>query len=106
LYLFKSVVPDPDSRYARLLNIYLLGLVPALASTLSSVDPSGLLRLHLYFSPMAILLWPMVFQQFGITATRVLLALGFLAITLSFFVMTTSTFSHLVPYRLNSEIFW
>lgn len=105
LYIFKFIVQDPDRRYARLLNIYLLGLVPAIASTLSSVDPSGLLRLHLYFTPMAILLWPMVFEQLGATAARGLLAMGFAAVTLLFFILTTSNFSGLVPYRLNTSMF-
>lgn len=105
LYFFRRVVSDSDGRYGRLLNIYLVGLVPALASTLSSVDPSGLLRLHLYFSPVAILLWPMVFQQFGTSALRGLLSSGFFAVTLAFFIMTTSTFSKLVPYRINTGLF-
>ncbi|MHB8978809.1 MAG: EpsG family protein [Trichloromonadaceae bacterium] len=105
LYLFKTFVPDLDGRYARLLNIYLVGLVPAVASTFSAVDPSGIMRLHLYFSPVAILLWPMVFWQFRTAAARGLLLLGFVAITLTFFVLTTSTFSHLVPYQLNESIF-
>lgn len=105
LYLFKTFVPDPDGRYARLLNIYLVGLVPAIASTLSAVDPSGILRLHLYFSPVAILLWPMVLAQVKTTAVRGLFLLGFVTVTLTFFVLTTSTFSHLVPYQLNKSIF-
>ncbi|MDN7131513.1 EpsG family protein [Halomonas sp. MC140] len=105
LYFFKHLVPDPDGWYGRLLNIYLVGLVPALASTLSGVNPSGVLRLHLYFSSMAILLWPMVFHQFGTTATRMLLAMGLLSITLIFFIMTTSSFSNLSPYYFNTSIF-
>ena len=51
-------------------NIYLIGLVPALASTLSGVNPSGLLRLHLYFSSVAILMWPMVFLQLRSVSVR------------------------------------
>jgi hypothetical protein len=105
LYLFKSKVVDTDGRYARLLNIYLIGLVPVVASTLSSVDPSGVLRLHLYFSPIAVLLWPMVFQQFGTTIQRGVLAIGFFAVTLTFFILTTLTFSHLVPYGINPRVF-
>lgn len=104
LYHFKRLVPDPDGWYARLLNIYLIGLVPALASTISGVNPSGVLRLHMYFSPMAILMWPMVFRQFGVTPLRAILSIGFLAVTLGFFVLTTSTFSNLTPYRANAEL--
>lgn len=104
LYLFKDTVRDPEGHYGRLLNIYLIGLVPALASTLSGVNPSGLLRLHLYFSSVAILMWPMVFLQFRTTPLRGLVALGFAGVTLLFFLLTTSTFSNLTPYRVNQEI--
>lgn len=105
LYFFKQIVPDPNGWYARLLNIYLAGLVPALASTLSGVNPSGILRLHLFFSSTAILLWPMVFLQIRVSELRILLTIGFSAVTLAFFIMTTSAFSNLVPYRLNTSIF-
>lgn len=105
LYFFKWIVPDRDGWYARLLNIYLAGLVPALASTLSGVNPSGVLRLHLYFSSMAILLWPMVFVQIRASDSKFLLAIGFFTVTLVFFIMTTSAFSKLIPYRLNTSIF-
>ena len=104
LYMFKDKVHDPAGHYGRLLNIYLIGLVPALASTVSGVDPSGLLRLHLYFSSVAILLWPMVFLQFRSTELRGLVAFAFICLTLLFFLLTISTFSGLVPYLLNSEI--
>lgn len=104
LYLFKGVARDPDGHYGRLLNIYLIGLVPALASTLTGVNPSGVLRLHLYFSSVAIIMWPMVFRHFGTSPLRGLISLGFLAVTLAFFILTTSTFSNLTPYRLNTEI--
>ncbi|MEN1972614.1 EpsG family protein [Luteimonas sp. MJ204] len=104
LYCFKRLVPDENGWYGRLLNIYLIGLVPALASTLSGVNPSGVLRLHLYFSPTAILLWPMVFRQFGLTPLRGIVSVGFFAVTLVFFVLTTSTFSGLTPYRVNPEL--
>ena len=104
LYLFKGRVHDPERYYVRLLNIYLIGLVPALASTLSGVNPSGLLRLHLYFSSVAILMWPMVFLQLRSVSTRALVAFGFMVVTTLFFLLTTSTFSGLIPYRLNGEI--
>ena len=104
LYLFKNKVHDPERYYVRLLNIYLIGLVPALASTLSGVNPSGLLRLHLYFSSVAILMWPMVFLQLRSVSTRALVAFGFMVVTMLFFLLTTSTFSGLIPYRLNVEI--
>lgn len=104
LYFFKSLARESNGSYARLLNIYLVGLVPVLASTLSGINPSGLLRLHLYFSSTAILMWPMVFRQFGAAPLKGLLALGFFAGTITFFTLTTMSFSNLAPYRINSDI--
>lgn len=105
LYYFKDLIPDSNVWYARLLNIYMIGLIPAIASTLSGVNPSGLLRLHLYFSSMAILLWPMVFYQIRSPALRLLLTVGFLGVTVIFFIMTTSSFSDLTPYQFNTRYF-
>lgn len=102
LFMKRLVRPDQRELYCRLLNIYLIGLVIAVAAVMSSVNPSGLLRLHIYFSPMAILLWPIVFQQFANTSMRGLVALGFLIVTVGFFALTTTTFSNLTPYRINS----
>lgn len=103
--LQRTIRREQRELYCRLLNIYLIGLVIAVAAVVSSVNPSGLLRLHVYFSSMAILLWPMVFTQFSSTALRGLISVGFLAVTVAFFVMTTVAFSNLVPYQINSEIF-
>lgn len=102
LALKGTIRQEQRALYCRLLNIYLIGLVIAIAAVLSNVNPSGLLRLHIYFSSMAILLWPIVFQQFTTTSLRGLVALGFLVVTVGFFVMTTSTFAGLVPYEFNS----
>lgn len=104
LYLFKDKVYDPEGYYGRLLNIYLIGLVPALASTLSGVNPSGVLRLHLYFSSVAVLLWPMVFLQLRSMKSRGLFAFLFIGVTLLFYSLTTQAFSALAPYKINPEI--
>lgn len=94
-----------NSYYPRLLNIYLIGLIPAIASMISSVNPSGILRLTTYFSHTAILLWPMIFSSFQIRGNRVIVSICFLLLTLAFFILTTITFSDLTPYRLNTEFF-
>ncbi|MCG7199122.1 EpsG family protein [Marinobacter pelagius] len=105
LLLFKKQVSGSDGYYARLLNIYLIGLVPALASVISSVNPSGVLRLAAYFSHTAILLWPMVFLNFRNAESRALVSAGFALVAIAYFVMTTSSFSNLTPYTINSELF-
>jgi hypothetical protein len=106
LLLFKRQVSDPNGYYGRLLNIYLLGLIPALASVIGNVNPSGVLRLTTYFSHAAILLWPMIFLSFRNAQSKAVVSAGFLLVALAFFIMTTSTFSNLTPYRINSELFW
>lgn len=91
--------------YLRLLNIYLVGLIPVVVSMLSSINPSGLLRLHIYFTAVSVLIWPMVFRNIHDIQKRVVLGYAFLLFTMVFFVMKTTTFSDLVPYRLNAELF-
>lgn len=89
-----------DERFNRLLNVYLLGLVPVVAATLSNVNPSGILRLHIYFSQAALLLWPMYFLSLTDRSSRYLIAFIFLLILVAFFILTTSSFSHLTPYQI------
>ena len=105
LGLTGTIRQDQRALYCRLLNIYLIGLVIAIAAVVSSVNPSGLLRLHVYFSSMAILLWPIVFSQYATTPLRGIISMGFLAVTIAFFVMTTTAFSALTPYRINPTLF-
>lgn len=103
--LFHRQVGTENVYFARLLNIYLIGLIPAIASVISGVDPSGLLRLTTYFADSAILLWPMIFDSFETRKNRFFVSTNFLIITLLYFLLTTTTFSHLTPYLLNTEIF-
>ena len=104
LYLLRKKVKDPDGYYPRLLNIYLIGLIPLFAAVVSNVNPSGIIRLHMYFSGTAILLWPMIFLGISKAKERSFVSFIFLLFTLLFFYMTTSTFSRLVPYSINSGL--
>ena len=100
-YMFKPKLSRDNEVYNRLLNIYLIGLVPIVAAALSNVNPSGILRLHLYFSGTAILLWPMIFMSWKDTPRRMLISLAFAVFTIVYFTLTTSSFSHLIPYQIN-----
>lgn len=106
LLLLKKQVNDQSGSYERLLNIYLIGLIPALASIISGVNPSGVLRLTNYFSHTAILLWPMVFLSFRRVETKAIALSSFMLVALVYFVLTTFHFSDLTPYRINSELLW
>ena len=105
LLLFKGQVKEHRDWYNRLLNIYLLGLIPAFASIVASVNPSGILRLTAYFSHASIVLWPMVLLSYSRVRNRTIFLLGFLVCAVVYYVLTTSNFSGLYPYRLNSSLF-
>jgi hypothetical protein len=87
-----------------LLTLYLMGVLISLLSIVLKVDPSGFLRMSLYFIQMNIFLLPMTIYSFRDDTTRIVLIIaGTLLMTL-YFYMTTSTFSNLTPYRFNPII--
>lgn len=102
LISLRRIIRYDKSKYNALLNIYLVSLVPALVSTVASLNPSGVLRLHLYFSNMSIILWPMILEQVG-KRERGFFAIIFVFITLLFFIITTTSYSDLTPYMINME---
>lgn len=106
LFLLRKIIDDREGCYTRLLNIYLIGLLPSIAAVLSNVNPSGILRLHLYFSQAGILLWPMLFENFRRTPLRDMFMFAFFLIGVTFFVLTTNRFGDLVPYQLNTDFVW
>ncbi len=105
LYLLRPNTLECNGKYQRLLNIYLIGFIPIIAAMVTNVNPSGLLRLHLYFSSTAILLWPMVFMSWKDSPKRALVSLSFFIFIFIYFLITVSTFSSLTPYKINSSIF-
>ena len=105
LFAVRNRVHVHHGLYVRLLNIYLVGLIPALASVFAGVNPSGLLRLHMYFSPVALLMWPMVLKTVPSARDKITAQYLFIVVTLAFFVLSTMTFSNLVPYSLNPDAF-
>lgn len=104
-FVFKKQVSEGERLYARLLNIYLFGLIPAVASVVSGVNPSGVLRLSGYFSHVAIILWPMVFCSYSKLGNKLIFGIGFSFCALLYFYLTTSAFSGLTPYRINMSVF-
>lgn len=104
--LERQVFQELRESYARLVNVYLIGLVPAGVSVLSGLNPSGVLRLTVYFEHSAILLWPMILLGFQSSKRKLIFTLSFMSLVALYFVLTTSSFSNLVPYRINSELFY
>lgn len=106
LYLLRHKIYDPKRKYLRLLNIYLIGLVPASATVLAGVNPSGLLRISMYASSTSMVLWPMVFYGIKDDSIRFLSSVLFLIFFITFFYFTTISFSQLVPYSINRSFDW
>lgn len=102
-FIFKNQVADPKHYYERLLNIYLIGFIPVIAAVASNINPSGLLRLNIYFSYTAILLWPMIFMSIKHQHKRAVFGFIFILFYTAYYAMTTSTFSNLVPYVINGD---
>lgn len=104
LWLSNRIQRDREL-YLRLVNIYLIALVPALVTVFGGVDPSGLLRLSAYFGRVEILIWPLIFREVSRTRQYGLIGMTFFALTMAYFVLTTMAFSDLTPYRVNSGLF-
>jgi hypothetical protein len=92
--------------FARLLNIYLLSFVPAVATLATGANPSGFLRFSMYFSHTAILLWPMVLGSIRNRLAYLFAVFLFMVFAAVFFVSTTSTFGNLVPFTVNEDTPW
>lgn len=93
-----------NNTFDTLLTLYLLGaLISALAMVLG-VDPSGFLRMSIYFVQMSIFLVPMTIFSFRDDATRYIIGGAAVALMTLYFYLTTSTFSNLTPYRFNPII--
>jgi len=87
-----------------LLALYLLGALISILAMVLGVDPSGFLRMSIYFVQMNIFLLPMTIYSFRDDFSRHILifcAVGFMTI---YFYLTTSAFSNLTPYKFNPII--
>jgi hypothetical protein len=87
-----------------LLALYFLGVLISLLSIILKVDPSGFLRLSLYFIQMNIFLVPITILSFRDDSTRYIITMAAVFLMTIYFYMTTSTFSNLTPYRFNPVI--
>ena len=82
-----------------LLTLYLLGVMVSLLSMILQIDPSGFLRISIYFIQLNMFLIPMSIYSFRDSGTQYFVMLGAIAVMFMYFYLTTSAFSNLVPYR-------
>lgn len=90
--------------YDTLLVLYLLGSLISILSMALGIDPSGFLRMSLYFIQMNIFLLPMSIMSFRDDTTRYIITFAGVLLMVLYFYMTTSTFSNLTPYSFNPII--
>jgi hypothetical protein len=88
--------------FTRYLNVYLFGLVPAWITVILSLPPSGIMRLHFYYTSVSIILWPTALASVRGAGVRTFSTACFAFVTLVYFLLTTQAFSDLVPYSLNA----
>lgn len=93
-----------NRKFDILLALYFLGVLISLLSIVLKVDPSGFLRLSLYFIQMNIFLVPMTILSFRDNNTRYIISMSAVFLMTLYFYMTTSTFSNLTPYRFNPVV--
>ena len=84
-----------------LLALYFLGTLVSLLSIILKIDPSGFLRMSIYFIQMNMFLLPMTIISFRDDSTRHIIIFCTVVLMTFYFYLTTTTFSHLTPYRFN-----
>ncbi|NQZ89739.1 MAG: EpsG family protein [Colwellia sp.] len=84
-----------------LLSLYFLGTLVSLLSILLKIDPSGFLRMSIYFIQMSIFLLPMTILSFRDDNTRYIIIFSTVVLMTFYFYLTTKTFSNLTPYKFN-----
>ena len=91
----------PLEKFDCLLTLYFLGTLISIVSVILNIDPSGFLRLSVYFIQTNIFLVPMTILSFKENSTRYVIYLLVLLFMILYFALTLSKFSHLTPYKFN-----
>jgi len=87
--------------YDILLSLYLLGALISILSIVLKIDPSGFLRMSVYFIQMNIFLIPMSIMSYKDNNTRYIITFFAIILMTGYFYLTTTTFSQLAPYKFN-----
>jgi hypothetical protein len=87
--------------YTLYLKILLISVVISGVTIFLEVNPSGLLRLNLYFCLPVLLIWPIVFENIRDKGTKLFGLALVCAFSVAFYYFSTTAFSKLVPYTVN-----
>lgn len=97
--LIRRVLSRNHDFFTRCLNIYLVSIIPSLLTVALSLPPSGIMRLHFYFSISSIILWPVALASINDRGLKAMISIGLFVISMVYFVLTTEAFRNLIPYR-------
>ncbi|WP_180083353.1 EpsG family protein [Acinetobacter sp. YH12102] len=97
LYFFGRKERILNIKYAVLEQIYILGIILVIPIALLGTNPSGPQRLLSYFSPLLMLLIPIIIERFN---SRVITFL-FIIVSCIYFYLNLFSFGDLIPYSLN-----
>ena len=104
-YLFRKWVALYRKQYYDIfLNMLFFSAIVSLMSLLFRINPSGVLRLTMYFNIAAIFLLPICYESFANRGSKAIFISVSGLFLFAYFFMTTSSFGHLVPYKLNSML--
>ena len=97
LYLVNYLYKIRDNNFHLLLQFYSLGVVFVIPFAILGTNPSGPQRMLNYFSWLIVILLPIALKK----VNNIIIYLIAIMLSLVYFGLTTSTFSHLTPYTLN-----
>jgi len=108
LCLFFFVVRKPIQEYRDeydlFLNLFSFGTIISVVPTLFGADPSGILRLNIYFSFSAVFLWPILFKNLKQPGLRAFFVIFFVSLHVVLYILSTERFSDLIPYTFNPDL--
>lgn len=99
--LIKNKITINRDHYNIFLNMFIFGAIISLISALLRLDPSGIMRLSLYFNVGAIFLWPIVYKNINNKLMKIFFNYSLFSFYTLYFILTTQRFSNLVPYIFN-----
>lgn len=103
LFLKKFIKKKLDI-YNIFLNLYLLCMIISIVALFAQSNPSGFLRLTIYFSWTTIFMWPIVIMNINQQGFRLLLYLLIIIFYGIYFYFSLLMFSNMVPFTINPII--
>lgn len=104
LWVSKRLNSINDKLYDISLLAMLIAVCIGWVSVILSLNPSGILRLGVYFTQFSIFSIPMSIAYFKNSTTRGFVLLCVLTVAMLYFYLTTTSFSGLAPYKLGADL--